>query len=112
MDDPAADYETYLTCLERSHYCDRIAELGLLLAEQHCEIKGLRQQLAEAREDWAREFEKRGTEVASVERQKAMLVQGLYQIIDAWDGNDDSMSADPAAIARETLGKALAGGSE
>jgi len=75
-------------------------------------IVRLEAQLAEAKDDWAREFEKRGTEVASVERQKALLVQGLYQIIDAWDGNDDSMSADPAEIARETLRKALAGGSE
>lgn len=35
------------------------------------------------------------------------LIQGLYQIIDAWDGDDDSMNADPAEIARETLRKAL-----
>jgi len=31
-------------------HSNRIAELGALLAEQHCEIRQLREQLAEARE--------------------------------------------------------------
>jgi len=30
-------------------------------------------------------------------------MKALYNIIDAWDGNDDSMSSDPAEIARAAL---------
>lgn len=39
-----------------------------------------------------------------VARKKSQrYLQALYQIIDAWDGNDDSMSSDPAEIARAAL---------
>lgn len=37
--------------------------------------------------------------------QKARYIKALYNIIDAWDGNDDTMSSDPAEIAREAIGR-------
>jgi len=40
MDDPAADYDSHLTCLEHAHYNDRIAELvkeALRQLEQNAE---------------------------------------------------------------------------
>lgn len=58
--------------------CDQICDL-------EAEKARLRAERDEAKEDWLREFEKRGHEVAAVERQKAIVVSALMRLRDESD---------------------------
>lgn len=53
MDDPATDFDAYLTCLEHAHYCNRIAELEAQLAEVRRELESVADELGCTRDDLA-----------------------------------------------------------
>ena len=51
-------------------------------------------------------------ELAACREEASRYLKALYNIIDAWDGNDDSMGSDPAEIARAALSPARKGEGE
>lgn len=71
---------------------ERIAELEAAVLREKRRVDSLHEcinereaQLDEAREDWAREFQKRGSEVAAVARESAILAIALMRLRDEGD---------------------------
>jgi len=58
------------------------------------------------------EVERLRAELAACREEASRYLKALYNIIDAWDGNDDSMGSDPAEIARAALSPARKGEGE